>query len=944
MNWPKPSTHKETFSGNTKIETIQIDSLDELKQTLWVDKLIWINEEFKKPLKTTKEEILKMKEEIARNETSLKLKEFLNAQWIIWTIWEKFKKANESYKEKIKPQEAIDSMEDQINDLWWQIDKATSTKAKKALTKVKEKATEEWFLIMIEKWQKSDNFLLKLLWWFLWFFAWLALFWTKVDDLKEKANDLLSPEEVEKTKIKLEKEMEPLLKNISKKFPDHPVIQKNLKATIHNKEIFTPEVFAEIQELMNEWKTIDFKTFRSILKWEQLEKFNNSILTPEAEFAVKSQAEARIVQIIHDEYNLELNSEKRAKLISILDETKEDIDYIELLQSFLDWEEKDWFDFLWASIGTWVWLFWFSMKLVTNWIVGAWNLALNIQETWVKTVTLWLWKLWFNSITYQDFEKQLEKMNEAEKGLLLWTLYRKTWLFSRILWKITHITAKWLVDIITPTSVNSIKAFKDWINWDIPAQIKNYELLAKKLWWNENHSKDLKDAHERIRQITENAEIIQILNECEKNNLSPDKVREKLLNKNFEFTKDFSGNSLDEIRENLSKNINPKINHKASRFIKTIYPWMTSAINDFYSNITTISNFQKASIRGWLWYIDKASIWIKKYHALIKEMEISRKVDKMIFEWLSKEKILSKTQALKKFAQDMPDLFKHTFGWLAEIAFIGLSFSSKEADESWVKTILNDLMYMSWLIWPLALTLNAWAVIDKDTKEVKWLNIATAWAWTVFLAMDAVTTVRIFGTNPPIQALKKVWVDVIARPITASYKAISNLTKAWKNIVDITQASWKLPWWQVWKKSLDVLKKWAKSKTTMILALAGITSYAAINYFKVDLSKQYEYLIENKIIDEQWNILNEKQAKIFFANNFSQREKEVFIEVLFSTQKSRLVEPASCLEFDIDWDTLKVITEKQYVWDWVINPEIKRKLKTFWLKEIVFINNYKKTA
>ena len=132
--------------------------------------------------------------------------------------------------------------------------------------------------------------------------------------------------------------------------------------------------------------------------------------------------------------------------------------------------------------------------------------------------------------------------------------------------------------------------------------------------------------------------------------------------------------------------------------------------------------------------------------------------------------------------------------------------------------------------------------------------------------------------------------------------------------------------------------KWEKWKLALAILWVSILWYAAINYFRVDLSEEFKELEEKWIIDKKWNILKPNEAQKYFTTELSDWEKQAFIEIIF-IQKQDLVEVASNLKFDLKSDKLTIIAENKHIWKWIITPEIEKYLKQIWIKEIDFQNN-----
>jgi len=231
----------------TQIELPKTKSFElwKLKDELWIPKLKeWINS---LPKWLDDRDIIELTEE--------ELKELRQKIWD-WNIQanELFNKFLEKKLDKIKAQtqEWTQRLKDTIKEL-----KEKAENAGQSLWLM------EKMLVKIDEWQKSDNYLLQILWSILGFLAGLLGFniWK---DLKDKASKVwdVATDELAKAKDKVKKSMEQSMETLvwlkwKKSLGDilgHPVLKKNMEKAINDKNIFPDDFWVELNNDINSWK------------------------------------------------------------------------------------------------------------------------------------------------------------------------------------------------------------------------------------------------------------------------------------------------------------------------------------------------------------------------------------------------------------------------------------------------------------------------------------------------------------------------------------------------------------------------------------------------------------------------------------------------------------------------------------------------------------------
>ena len=880
--------------------------------------------------------------------------------WVekVWSDIDKSNKIENQWDKELEEswknaEELWNKLKDTTKKIWGK----TWETAKKAVTQVREKVEAWGFIAMVEQWKNSDIFLLKLLWSFLWFFTWFFNFWKKVEEGEEKAKEILWETERQLHEKTLWDNSEEIADAIGTRLGiHHPVLQEKIKTSIQNKEIFSDSLIIKLSEKIEAGEKIDIAFLEENLSAKEFNTlFFEITKDEEIKNALYLQFEKNLVSKIADEYNLHLNADKRTELSKLIKEKLWEKQAIaEVWRKFYDGEKTYLYEAIPALFDTGAQAVEFQVSLITRGIIGFSALALNIVDAWVKMIEIWMVWLWISgSLTLENFLKQIEKMDDWEKALIIWILYRKASIAWKIAWGILAKIVELSVETVSPTSIGFIESTKNMI-WKTDSQLKSYNKLTQKLGLPEDDF--LKTAKKALQQVATQTEIARILNQWEKTGKSTKDIAKNIWNLKWEiFDKDtinqainaFDGNDIQTIRKNIASNITFKkdVFEWLDR-AKTLYPWRSYYAEKFQQSLSQVSEWQKAKIR-WT-SLDKIFSSVpKSIRSALEQKELSFNFDKMVYESSDVRKCAKLSEDLARFAKQSPDQFRGMFWGLAEIAFIGLALGTMEKDESMSKVLLESLLYLPWIVWPWYMLVSINGMRNPETGEILWWNIAQAWAGWVLLTFDLVKSWHLLLRYGLKEGFRKIWTDVIAKLITSVWKAwiysakfVHNAGKFWMSL-SREIAKWTFNWAKLWEKMMKWLK-WRKWRIGFLLwgILAWGSAIAYTYEHRNDIGTEYEEMLEKWIIDKQWNLLDKEKARGFFQSEFSDPEKETFAWIILEQNKYAAI--AWNIDIKVSWNTLEITPLQKWIWQWIIEPSQQQYLENLWLniKFLPKINNF----
>jgi len=528
------------------------------------------------------------------------------------------------------------------------------------------------------------------------------------------------------------------------------------------------------------------------------------------------------------------------------------------------------------------------IEAVSKWIIWPWKLIIYAGKKWTESISLWLAWLWLKEdISYDKFKEQIQNMNSVERWLLLGTLYRHTWFLSTILGEIAQTSTRLLIEWMSSAPVSSTKAWWAALRWNIDKQTQVFMKLEE-VFWQSAGTETIKSSLKEIQKLKTNNEIIRLLNESNndvktfKNALLKLKDKTTLDTHIINEILNINTNDFPKLREEISTKVTTLRNTWISTTLKNKLTQLGFPVSkyeyEFYKNTDDILRYQREAIKTWVF----SKIW--KFWTKLWEIQwysnLSRDLEKLHFENLSKSQALTKMQALKKLFLDFPELSKSFFWAVPEIAFFGLALSSKKEDESFMETMLDTMLYMIPVVWPIKMVLSAKASLNEEW--VQWYNIAEAGAWAALFWIDSSYIIKTsLAWWSGTEKIVKIWSHIL-KPITSPYKFWRDLVKAGVNMYDVVKAEGKINWWTLSKRSKDIIKKWLSTWNAKVIALSIIAVWGYIWYelFKEDIWEEYKELMEKWIIDNQWHIINYDKLKEEF-DKMDLGEKEAMIEIIF---------------------------------------------------------------
>ncbi len=970
-------------------DKIKISSLEEFKKQLKINNLPDnLKEYFTQPLETTKGELLELRKKYLskqpNDETIIsfleKSKKDIIEKTQAWLKQVKKVASNINQSAKIEAKKIAEwkidwqKADDLLKNTIWKtndtikkwVDTVSSSETVKKWTEKIKKATKKAWEI-VKKWintvKKSKWFIwfinslenLKEKWWIWGLFAslllfifWLFWFWkNKLEKTWEKAKELLSWTEATKVRKEVVTKIQNDLLKI--KWLD-PITRNKLNKVLNNPKLIPDKNLKELKEILEKHHKLTLSDLKLIFSKKEFQTLQKEIFSPEDIKRMKAETEKTIVDKIYKTYNLDLRTDKRAQLKKLVSEHMDsNINFIALKNKF----GTSWVG-LWDILPIAFSQSWniasFIVEVIAKWIIPPWKLLIYAWKKWTETISLWLSSLWIkSSISIENFKKEIDNMSETERWLLLWVLYRHTWFLSTIIWNLTQFSLRILINWITKTPVNSFEAWLAATWGNIEKQIEIFKQLESAFW--KHTGNDLiKDMLNNIKKLKTNNKIIQLLNESNNNAANFKEMLSKLDPKEYSISSEIldsikNETDLTKIRKTLSKNIHP-INSGISETLSNELTnlWFSEKKYEYQvtKDFDNILRYQREAIKTWT--LPNFGKFFTKLWEISWYSNLSRHMEQLVINVKNPTEAITKSQALKNLFTEFPQLSKSFFGSLPEIAFVWLAISGKKEDETWLKTITENISYMIPFIGPAKLLFSARASYNKEW--IKWYNLTEASTWLVLWTIDIWFAWKTFIWGwSGIEKTIKIW-NYILKPITSTYKLGRDMIKTSFNIAKVIKAEWKLDLWKIatesWSKFVKLVKEkpW---KATLIIAAILTAAYIWHEMFKDDIWDEFKELEKEWIIDNQWNIINKEKLKQL-ASTMNEDDKKALIEIIFMTARI----PTSKFEFELKWKKLNIISHNEMIKsDWILtdnNSKILDLLNLIWISPQNVNFEYKKPA
>jgi len=805
-------------------------------------------------LELSKKQIESLSIEIKRNKSVQRWAEAIKEAAKKWEIEAKlaWKEAEQMFSDMSK--KVTDS------ELW----KQTSETFSKATETIK----EGWFMIWLEKMSKSS--------WFMWFIAWLILGLFKMFWYNEKIGKL---SEINKKEIK-----STIRSTLLESFP----WKEERIDSLLNSDLIKEEWLENLSEVIKAkgWKInlIDIK--------ESLWISLDSILTEDEIWLAKDRWIQMISKYIEETYNISFNLEpgKREKLRELVSENLQiDASAIHKMNKEQEWRVKDILPLITES-GTN--LVSFSIWLVTSWIISWSDIIVDVADNYSDSINIGIEALPFTkNITIDGLLEKAEGMSSEEKMLLFQILSRKSALLGSILWHISYYSSWMLIEWITKTSVSWRKLSTQIIAWDIEWQIDSFSKLEKELLKTSEVTDDLREAYNSMSSIKENTIVIKWLNEA--------KDVETILN-NKSIPNKFKV-WLDQITDiNVAREkVAWLMTFTDAKWSKKMYQhlpwWLNKELQTLQRKVWSIVELQK-NIAKW----DFAAI--NKLQSAFEWVNLSRTVDNLVFEWMSKQEAITKMQTLKKIANESPELLRNVISAWWTIWFVWLSLALSN-DESFSETMWKEFLLLTRAIWPLSLILDFWVNwewIKKWNIDTIWA--AWAWVWITLFTMDAIWIASILTTTPwAMNKLVATW-QFIVKPVTDVVKASASIASQARNIRKLSSAKWVINFWikDILKWAIETWKNLKINKKLAFAASLWLAAFWVIKYYAYQKDENIESLVEKWVYSADWRFSLENTKKVF--SDLSLEEQTIALK---SWIQSQLDFDISDIDFKIEnWEIL----------------------------------------
>ena len=931
MTAPYIEALKWNLDDKVKISTVQ-DLKDKLEMPDIPDSEL--KEYFDKPFETTKRELSELRQKYMTWSPKLDtIKTFLIDKKN--TILDDTKKRAEELKKVTWNLQSSVTLENLKNQDWkidwqnaekWLVENLAwmdvkkvppqelSTKLKQAAPAIVEKWKEAlWWAEQLENNIKGWWLLGALTSLFLWILNFLkGIFW---GDKKKEV--------VDAAKDKVGEKVDTMLSNIDK--DQTKVDTKKIIIGLLPPGKLTPETEANIDTaLKNISEENLIKLSEKIKKWEltpsELSKFlpdlMSKLLTKEQVEKTKKDIQESLVNAlkkeIKEKYNIELDENKMNKLKELVEKnTNISNETIWLFNNITNKKELLVKDFFGPGVEAWTNSTSLMLWLLVNWIIPISAFWMDFVKSWTDIIKLSIDSLWiWNTISMETFNKNIDWMNDKEKAVLIWLLYRKWWLFLWILWNLSEFISRIGTELITKTEVKWYNLLSASVLWDNLKQVENFEKIAKALWWYKDEWKILEEAINSLKKVQENYTILDTLTKSEWNTAKAISELEKLWiaipvkNPNLAF---------DEFAKSFKNNVSNNITDIFSKWSITSKFWFW-ANADLFAFSEKLENITKAQRMMFDWnFLTK---WIAKLRELGEIWSISRLWDRMVLHFESEKEAIKWISKWNVLANKFPELVK----WcLDKLPIIAIAWISANSDKPFFEEFAKEMKYLFPIVWPIWLVGDSW--LSWEDGKPKIINWVDAWIGWALLTLDSVFLIKEITTW-----WLKWWLSYMIKPIKDIY-SLWRWTAEWIYSVWKSIWSWKSISW-VFKESL-IKSKSIKNAKLRALAVIWFAWYI-----------WYKQAFGDDIIDdlstEDWKIDPEKLKKEL-PNLSDEDKKTCLIYILGESLNEKMMEK---IEFRIINNKLYIVSNNENVQSqFIVDNEL---LETLWLEpKVDFTYNHK---
>lgn len=566
-----------------------------------------------------------------------------------------------------------------------------------------------------------------------------------------------------------------------------------------------------------------------VVKWE--EKENKEKTSQEANEEQIEEYKNQMTSKLENQFNKKFNPEEKSKLHELIEKYKNDLS--PLTKNTAEW------NIVFVDLGfqTWKIALFFLFDLVKEWIIPASSIAMNLVDTWINTIKIWIapiWKLlWINDSEIVLWELSMDtfwqmELSDTQKQVLLWIIYRKWWMITNLMWQASYVLSRLL---ITPfemwENISSLSMTSNTLLWNYEKVAKNYDKMLKILWAPEDELSKI--LYSTIKETKVKTEVLGIYN---KFGWDIKKFEQEIMKLWYE--SDFIKEVRNELKTWKIKN-ESELWVKLSNLVKTnakntqdafaAFKWKISTtikwpfwdkrflLDEFTSKLWNVNDWIEKSFKSWRTIFKYADNFKNSF----KMIDMPKSFEKTVFA-LTKENSKDFIKQLKFLATQSPELVRWIFSHLPIIAVAWVAATS---EEPFFKELTDWLKFLIPIVWPF--------LIMKEARLENWqphdiVNLALWWWFLVFdwytlvkavkLAKEweiPTTVIKFFWK--PVVDIARLWKWTLQTILYTEhwFKAIYELIKAWK----IAEASnlinyWKLKqyWLIIW--ILAIIWWWAK--------------------------------------------------------------------------------------------------------------------------------------
>lgn len=719
-------------------------------------------------------------------------------------------------------EEAEESITQRLSNAW----SRASEQVREQASEVKEHVEKASWMGSIINWLESA----KQKWWIMWFFASIVLWITwmlglnkaneaanEAEQAAEEAQEALSEQNIEQTK-------QTTKDTINESLWDY-ITDDNRERLNRVIDWLSEEQVRQLYHSIESWnfwlwdiEEIAPDLFKDILNEAQIDTIRNEIETTvinklsntiKEEYGIDVEMDDKkrqdLENLVRD--NLELSDQRIMEIREIVE--KREFRYSDL--SEVGWEV------VFNSINIMFWL-------ISKWIVPMSNFTFNFVEASWKMIAIWAWALWISeNISFENFQQKIEDMDESEKAMFVWMLYRKWWLFLSLVSNISEKVSRLAISSVTSTTVSSTNLLSASAMNNFSAQADNIDRIARTLDPSNitDHKDILRAATDNLAKVRENYLMMDLIQQVDGDDASKYRQLKRLLSEKNINIPSHAENFDDLIRVLGEKNnISSAISNRWS-ITSRIGFWANAELNRLNRKLETISNAQKRMFNP-----NFLTGWLSKMREAINIPEISRMWDRLSFHFDSPNQAKDALRRLNTLANRFPELLK----WAIDKApIIMVAWIAANSEEWMIESLKEQVPYLIPLVWPIMILMDSW----WNWKEwmPKPIDPMNVWIWTALLTVDWAILWR--------EAIRSWWRWVwwyMVKPFMDIYSM-----GRWIGDIGYSASRTIARWWvirswlpHVWREAMRRVKNIPGWSRVRAMALIWVVGYIWINQLLKD--------------------------------------------------------------------------------------------------------------